>query len=170
MSFTRLFVLVFSAIGATALTKDFPPGWNHLAQKPPLGWRSWNAYHAAITQDIIQQNIDAITAKNWTIDGKDHVSLADFGYDSVGIDEGWEGCGQGVNGTQHAANGDPVINSKFPNMSALVEYGHAKGVKMGWYLNGCACGERKAIQINCSRLVTTIMVQESLEREIVMSA
>ena len=23
----------------------------------------------------------------------------------------------------------------------LVRYGHSKGVHMGWYLNGCACGE-----------------------------
>ena len=46
---TFSFVLLLAAAiahGAAALTKDFPPGWNHLAQKPPLGWRSWNAYHA----------------------------------------------------------------------------------------------------------------------------
>ena len=38
-----------------------------------------------------------------------------------GIDEGWEGCGQGitVNGrkTQHYANGKPAINEKFPDMA-----------------------------------------------------
>ena len=93
---------------------------------------------AAITQAIIQQNVDAITAKNWTIDGKESVSLAEFGYDSVGIDEGWEGCGEGVNGTQHDAQGNPVINSKFPNLTALVEYGHGKGVSMGWGMPGWA--------------------------------
>ena len=32
--------------------------------------------------------------------------------------------------------GDPVINSKFPDMGGLVKYGHAKGLKMGWYENG----------------------------------
>ena len=25
--------------------------------------------------------------------------------------------------------------------AGLVSYGHSKGVRMGWYLNGCACGE-----------------------------
>ena len=41
-----------------------------------------------------------------------------------GIDEGWEGCGQGitVNGrkTQHYANGTPAINDKFPDMAVSV--------------------------------------------------
>ena len=26
----------------------FPPGWNHLAKSPPMGWRSWNAFGANI--------------------------------------------------------------------------------------------------------------------------
>ena len=48
-----------------------------------------------------------------------------------------------VNGrkTQHYANGTPAINAKFPDMGALVDYGHSKQLRMGWYLNGCACGE-----------------------------
>ena len=68
---------------------------------------------------MVRDAIDAVTAKNWTVDGET-VSLADVGYSSVGIDEGWEGCGQGVtvNGrkTQHYANGTPAINNKFPDM------------------------------------------------------
>lgn len=54
----------------------------------------------------------------------------------------------GVNGTQHDAAGNPVINSKFPDMAGLVEYGHSKGLLMGWYENGCACGERHALELN----------------------
>jgi len=53
-----------------------------------------------------------------------------------GIDEGWEGCGMGVTvsgrKTQHYANGTPAINAKFPDIGALVKYGHSKGLKMGW--------------------------------------
>ena len=48
--------------------------------------------------------IDAVAAKNWTIEGKKQ-SLADVGYTRVGIDEGWEGCGMGINQTQHYVNG-----------------------------------------------------------------
>ena len=51
---------------------------------------------------------------------------------------GWEGCGLGVNKTQHFLNGTPATNpTLFPDMKGLVEYGHAKGLKMGWYFNGC---------------------------------
>ena len=56
-----------------------------------------------------------IVARDWLpawTDGSLHLS---------GIDEGWEGCGQGitVNGrkTQHYANGTPAINEKFPDMA-----------------------------------------------------
>jgi len=79
----------------------------------------------------------------------DGVSLKSLGYDMVGIDEGWEGCGQGAHGTQHYVNGTPAVaTAKFPDLRALVEYGHARGVKMGFYLNGCACGERTEQRIN----------------------
>ena len=45
---------------------------------------------------------------------------------------------------QHDEAGFPLINvERFPDMKRLVAYGHSKGVKMGWYLNGCACGEAK---------------------------
>jgi hypothetical protein len=27
-------------------------------------------------------------------------------------------------------------------MKALVDHGHAKGLKMGWYFNGCGCAEK----------------------------
>lgn len=96
----------------------------------------------------MEATIDAMTAKVWTIAGVANRSLLDAGYSSAGVDEGWEGCGKGVNGSQHDANGDPVINSKFPDMAGLVKYGHANGLKMGWYENGCACGERTELVKN----------------------
>ena len=37
---------------------------------------------------------------------------------------------------------------KFPDLKWLVDYGHRAGVRMGWYLNGCACGERKERLLN----------------------
>ena len=63
-----------------------------------------------------------IQAKNWTVDGE-LVSLAEVGYASIGIDEGWEGCGMGINHTQHYLNGTPAVNNKFPDMKGLVDLG-----------------------------------------------
>jgi hypothetical protein len=105
------------------------------------------------------EQIDAVVAKNRTVEGwEGKVSLCDLGYCAVGVDEGWEGCGQGVPhlnprthkpyNTQHYANGTPAINSKFPDMPGLVTYGHSKGLTMGWYENGCACGEHVELPIN----------------------
>ena len=72
----------------------------------------------------MQKAIDALVAPIWTIEGRKNSSLADAGYKTMGIDEGWEGCGEGINGTQHDAQGNPVINvKKFPDMSGLVADG-----------------------------------------------
>lgn len=126
-------------------SKAFPPGWNGLGQKPYMGWRSWYAFFTQMNQSLIEETIDALTARNRSVGGwKGNVSLCDLGYCAVGIDEGWEGCGEGVNGTQHYANGTPATNNVlFPDMKGLVGYGHSHGLKMGWYFNGCRCGERR---------------------------
>merc|ERR1719300_1656307 len=97
--------------------------------------------------------IDAITSKIYsTPDRTGNFSLHDAGYIRIGIDEGWENCsGSDPNHglRQHDQEGYPMINTdKFPDMKALVDYGHSKGVKMGWYLNGCACGERQERALN----------------------
>ena len=50
--------------------------------------------------------------------------------------------------SQDRRNGCEQDTKKFPNMSALVDFGHSKGVKMGFYQNGCACGEKTEHTIN----------------------
>ena len=139
----------------------FKPGWNGKARTPPLGWRSWNAFGPGITHDIIRAQIDALTDRKWTVDGK-LTSVQDLGYSSVGIDEGWELChnrsgpiqrngtsqpsGSGGSvspwgaGIDHFPNGTPTVNDKFNGkLKALVRYAHSKHVEMGFYYNGCAC-------------------------------
>ena len=39
---------------------------------------------------------------------------------------------------------------------APIPAGHKKGLKVGWYENGCACGERKALPINYEGDVRTL--------------
>lgn len=113
-----------------------------------MGWRSWNAFGNRITQDMMIQAADAVAAKNRTLNGKAGLSLCDVGYCAVGIDEGWEDCGAGVNGTQHDAKGNPVIEPQFPDMGGLVQHIHSLGLKAGWYENGCKCGEKTEVLIN----------------------
>ena len=86
---------------------------------------------------------DAASAKNRTVKGWDgKVSLCDLGYCSVGVDEGWEGCGAGINATQHDAKGTPTIDAAFPDTGKMVSEIQSKNLSAGWYLNGCKCGER----------------------------
>jgi hypothetical protein len=81
--------------------------------------------------------MEALAAKSRAVKGEPAaVSLAELGYTSFGIDEGWAACGVG----QHDVQGRPTINAtRFPNMSALVAHGHGLGLTVEWYMNGCGC-------------------------------
>ena len=95
---------------------------------PALGWRSWNAFKSDINQSIIEAQIDALVSSG----------LVAAGYVEIGIDEGWEGCGRGVNGSYHDKDGTPLVDlDRFPDMAALVKKAGAKGVGVGIYMNGC---------------------------------
>ena len=81
------------ALMAGAQNAHFAPGWNGLARSPPLGWRSWNAFggpqnnQPAITASVMRETIEAMVMKR-----EGGLSLADIGFASVGVDEGWEQC------------------------------------------------------------------------------
>ena len=113
-----------------------------------MGWRSWNAFQSDINQSTFTKAVDAVAKKRNVAFHDQPVSLCDLGYCSVGIDEGWEGCGDGVDGSQHYRNGTPAVNHKFPDLRQLVNYSHDRGVEMGWYQNGCACGEKQGKLVN----------------------
>jgi len=140
-------VVIVALLSVTVQADD-----NGLARLPPMGWRSWNAFYADIDTEKITAQIDALVAlraADGSVDTNGTASLSSLGFGSIGIDEGWEGCGLGVNGTVHYANGTPTVDPKrFPDMPGLVRYGRSKGVKMGFYLNGCGCNERKEHRIN----------------------
>lgn len=112
---------------------------NGLALTPPMGWRSWNCYHIGVTDSVIRATIDAVVAKARKVDGVP-TSLQDLGFNSVGIDDGWQACGTGHKKSFHASDGTPLVNkTKFPDLHALVSYAHSKNVKIGWYDNNCYC-------------------------------
>jgi len=129
-----LFSLLFSLLFLLPAVAVNPGGFPNSITGPLRGWRSWNAVFSDVNQTLIERQIDAVTARWLTVRGK-KTSLADIGFNRVGIDSGWASC-TGVNGSWHDKQGHFIINTtKFPNMRAMVDHGHSKGVLMGFYLN-----------------------------------
>ncbi len=90
-----------------------PP--NGLARTPPMGWNSWNKFGGAVSDSLVRETADALVASG----------LGDAGYRYINIDDGWQGG--------RDAAGRPVPNQKFPNMKALSEFVHSRGLKLGIY-------------------------------------
>jgi alpha-galactosidase len=104
-----------------------------------MGWRSWNFMKQNVSQEKILAQVDAIVARR-----NGNPSLLDVGYSHIGIDDGWQKCGAGINNSFHDKAGKPIINtSRFPDMKEMNAQAHALGVKMGWYANNCGCNEAK---------------------------
>ena len=81
-----------------------------------MGWRSWNCFHGNVNQTKMEGQVDALVARNSSRgDGR---SLRDHGFVSVGLDDDWQSCGQGVNDSFHGTDGTPLINQEtFPDMA-----------------------------------------------------
>ena len=86
-----------------------------VAQTPPMGWNSWNYFAGRVTDKDIRDSADQIVASG----------MRDAGYLYVNIDDTWEG--------ERDANGVLHTNEKFPDMKALADYVHSKGLKIGIY-------------------------------------
>ncbi len=86
-----------------------------VAQTPPMGWNSWNFFAERVTDQDIRNAADQLVA----------TGMRDAGYVYVNIDDTWEGD-RDANGVLHS-------NSKFPDMKALADYVHSKGLKLGIY-------------------------------------
>jgi alpha-galactosidase len=85
------------------------------APTPPMGWNSWNHFAAKIDDATVRAEADAMVSSG----------LRDAGYRYINIDDTWEG--------ERDAKGVIHSNSKFPDMKALADYVHAKGLKLGIY-------------------------------------
>ncbi|HTW81456.1 MAG TPA: glycoside hydrolase family 27 protein [Terracidiphilus sp.] len=92
---------------------DAPP--QAVALTPPMGWNSWNYFAEKVTDQDIRSAADEIVSSG----------MKDAGYVYINIDDTWEG--------ERDANGVLHTNSKFPDMKALADYVHSKGLKLGIY-------------------------------------
>ncbi len=90
-------------------------GVRNLAPVPPMGWNSWNVFREAVDDRSVRAMADVLVG----------TGLRDAGYRYVTIDDGWQG--------QRDAAGVLHPNAKFPDMKGLVDYIHARGLKVGIY-------------------------------------
>ncbi len=80
-----------------------------------MGWNSWNHFAEKVTDADVRAAADALVTSG----------MRDAGYVYVNIDDTWEG--------KRDEHGNIQTNAKFPDMKALADYVHGKGLKLGIY-------------------------------------
>jgi alpha-galactosidase len=93
--------------------QDIP--WNKLSRTPPMGWNSWNKFQGQVDDKTVREIADAMV----------RTGMKAAGYHYVNIDDTWEG--------ERDAQGKIHTNKKFPDMKALADYVHNKGLLIGIY-------------------------------------
>jgi alpha-galactosidase len=86
-----------------------------IALTPPMGWNSWNCFACDVTEANVRAAADAMVASG----------LINHGWTYINIDDCWE--------AGRDADGKVLSNQKFPDMKALTDYVHSKGLKIGLY-------------------------------------
>jgi alpha-galactosidase len=86
-----------------------------IALTPPMGWNSWNCFACDVNEANVRAAADAMVASG----------LINHGWAYINIDDCWE--------DGRDAEGNVKANQKFPNMRALTDYVHSKGLKIGLY-------------------------------------
>eukprot|EP00039_Didymoeca_costata_P010223 m.137037 g.137037 ORF g.137037 m.137037 type:complete len:602 (-) comp14743_c0_seq4:85-1890(-) len=116
---------------------------NGLALKPLMGWRNWISMHKDVNQSIMEEVMRQMANNSRFVDGN-RTSLIDLGYNHIGLDDAWQACGSGINGSFHDENGYPLINTtRFPSMKNMNALAHSLGLTSNWYMNNCVCQEHQ---------------------------
>jgi len=89
--------------------------YNGLAKTPPMGWNSWNKFAGRVDDAAVRSMADAMAT----------IGMKDAGYQYINIDDTWE--------ASRDPQGNITTNKKFPDMKALADYVHSKGLKIGIY-------------------------------------
>jgi alpha-galactosidase len=100
-----------------------------LCLTPAMGWSSWNAFGGSVSDEKVRAAADALVS----------TGLADHGWAYVNVDDFWQNIPErkaedpALDGPLRDAGGRLAPNSRFPDMKALVDHIHAKGLKAGIY-------------------------------------
>ncbi len=107
-------LVALPAVGLTSGAVPVPSA--DLAATPPMGWNSWNKFGCNVSDALIRATADAIASSG----------MKDAGYQYVVIDDCWQ--------VSRKPDGTIVPDPKrFPDMKALADYVHSKGLKFGVY-------------------------------------
>ena len=98
-----------------------------LALTPPMGWNHWYAHYDRITDTLAREAADQMVK----------TGMADVGYQYVSLDDCWMNTAKSRDpvrvGPFRDAAGNILPNKHFPDMKAMTDYIHAKGLKAGIY-------------------------------------
>jgi alpha-galactosidase len=107
---------ILSVVGAVVLFGGVASvGQVKTAATPPMGWNSWNHFAVRVTDADVRSAADMMVS----------TGMRDAGYVYVNVDDAWQG--------ERDAQGVLHPNKRFPNMKALGDYIHSKGLKFGVY-------------------------------------
>ncbi|MBA4312860.1 MAG: alpha-galactosidase [Chlorobiaceae bacterium] len=100
---------------------------NQISLTPPMGWNSWNCWACAVDDAKVRESADAMVSSG----------LINYGWTYINIDDCWEikpdAKEPELQGELRDKNGMINTNKKFPDMKALADYVHGKGLKLGIY-------------------------------------
>jgi alpha-galactosidase len=100
---------------------------DRLALTPHMGWNSWYVWENHVTDQIVRDAADAMVSSG----------LINHGYMYVNIDDCWAVKPGAKDDTLAGEVRDPYgrvnANKRFPDMKALTDYIHARGLKAGIY-------------------------------------
>jgi alpha-galactosidase len=98
-----------------------------LALTPHMGWNSWYVWENHVTDKIMRAAADAMVSSG----------MIDHGYMYVNIDDCWSvkpgATDSSLVGEPRDARGMVNSNKRFPDMKAMTDYIHSKGLKAGIY-------------------------------------
>ena len=98
-----------------------------LALTPPMGWNSWYCFFAGVTDEMMRAAADAMV----------ETGMINHGYSYINIDDGWSmkpgSNNPRLKGPARDEHGKINSNKKFPDMKAMTDYIHSKGLKTGLY-------------------------------------
>lgn len=88
---------------------------DRISLTPIMGWSSWNCWRFGASDEILRRTTDIM-----------HEKLHPYGWTYVSVDDGWEAPARDSAGVLKG-------NERWPDMKALTDYMHSKGMKFGLY-------------------------------------